>query len=202
MDLTTYVIDDDEAARQSLTFLLRTESIRARSFESAMSFLDQLHADHQGCIVSDIRMPGMDGLALVNRLTEIRCPMPVILITGHADVALAVAAMKAGAADFIEKPFDSDLILSAVRRCLTLSEESSVKRSRRTTIDRCLQTLTQREMQVCAAVAEGKSNKEIGLAFNISPRTVEIHRSNVMTKMQAASLSVLVRMALLVGVKP
>jgi two-component system response regulator FixJ len=196
VDLTTYVVDDDEAARQSLIFLLRAESIRARAFPSAAALLEQLSPDSQGCIITDLRMPGMDGLALVRRLVQIGCRIPVIVITGYADVPLAVEAMKAGAIDFIEKPFESGVILHAVRRCLEVSEDQELKLSQQSLIERRRQTLTEREIQVYAAIVDGLSNKEVGLALNISPRTVEIHRANVMAKMQAQSLSELVRMAL------
>jgi two-component system response regulator FixJ len=196
MDLTTFVVDDDEAAGQSLTFLLRTSSIRARAFPSATAFLEQLHPDHRGCVVTDVRMPVMDGIALVERLRELACPMPVIVITGHADVQLAVNAMKAGAAEFIEKPYQIDEMLTAVRRCLDTAQDHDERKTEKDTIGQRIESLTERESQVFAAVAEGRSNKEVALALQISPRTVEIHRANVMAKMQAASLSDLVRMML------
>jgi len=196
MDLTTFVVDDDEAAGQSLTFLLRTSSIRARAFPSALDFLEQLQPDHRGCVVTDVRMPLMDGIALVEKLREMACPMPVIVITGHADVQLAVSAMKAGAAEFIEKPYQIDEMLTAVRRCLESAQDHDHRKAEKDTIEQRIESLTERESQVFAAVAEGRSNKEVGLALRISPRTVEIHRANVMTKMQAASLSDLVRMML------
>ena len=196
MDLTTFVVDDDEAAGRSLTFLLRTSSIRARAFPSAIDFLEQLQPDHRGCVITDVRMPVMDGIALVEKLREMACPMPVIVITGHADVKLAVSAMKAGAAEFIEKPYQIDEMLTAVRRCLESAQHSDHRQSQKDTIERRIESLTERESQVFAAVAEGRSNKEVGLALQISPRTVEIHRANVMAKMQAASLSDLVRMML------
>lgn len=197
MDLTTYVVDDDEASGQSLVFLLRAGSIRARAFTSAAAFLQQLDAEHRGCIVTDVRMPGMDGIELMEQLAEIGCTMPVIVITGHADVPLAVKAMRAGAADFIEKPFAGDVILHAVRRCLEASEDFSARQSQRAQIDQRKRALTGRESEVYAAIVEGLSNKEIGLTLGISPRTVEIHRANVMAKMEAKSLSELVRMALI-----
>jgi len=196
MDLTTFVVDDDEAAGQSLTFLLRTSSIRARAFPSALDFLEQLQPDHRGCVVTDVRMPLMDGIALVEKLREMACPMPVIVITGHADVQLAVSAMKAGAAEFIEKPYQIDEMLTAVRRCLESAQDHDHRKAEKDTIEQRIESLTERESQVFAAVAEGRSNKEVGLSLRISPRTVEIHRANVMTKMQAASLSDLVRMML------
>jgi two-component system response regulator FixJ len=197
MDLTTYVVDDDEASGQSLVFLLRAESIRARAFTSAAAFLQQLGPEHRGCVVTDVRMPGMDGIELMEQLAEIGCSMPVIVITGHADVPLAIKAMRAGAADFIEKPFAGDVILQAVRRCLEASADLGARQSQHAQIDQRKQSLTSREREVYAAIVEGLSNKEIGLTLGISPRTVEIHRANVMAKMGAKKLSELVRMALM-----
>jgi two-component system, LuxR family, response regulator FixJ len=196
MHLTVFVIDDDQAARESLTFLLRTEGITARGYGSAAAFLAQLLPDHQGCIVTDVRMPEMDGIALVRHLARIGNRMPIVVITGHADIPLAVEAMRAGVADFIEKPFESDTILRAVRRSLEQAESAGLMQNERVTIERRMALLTQREREVCDAVVQGNSNKEIALALGISPRTVEIHRANVMSKMQADSLSGLVRMFL------
>ncbi len=196
MDLTTYVVDDDEAARQSLTFLLRAQGIRARSFASAQPFLEQLQPEASGCVITDVRMPGMDGLTLLSTLKAMGGPLPVIVMTGFADVPLAVAALKAGASDFIEKPFDGDVIVHAVRRCLETSENLGAEQARRYLIDQRLSTLTDRELQVFDALVEGLSNKEIGLSLQISPRTVEIHRARIMAKMSAQSLSELVRMAI------
>lgn len=197
MERTVFVIDDDQAARESLTFLLRTEGITCRAYGSAAAFLQQLQPIQQGCIVTDVRMPGMDGISLVHRLHEIGCRMPIVVITGHADVPLAVQAMKAGVADFIEKPFESDTILAAIRRCLELSRQSEVQETQRTIIERRRASLTGREGQVCVAIVDGLSNKEAALSLNISPRTVEIYRANVMAKMQAGSVSELVRMLLM-----
>lgn len=196
MDLTVFVVDDDQAARESLTFLLRTEGITSRAYASAPAFLSQLQTSQMGCIVTDVRMPEMDGMMLIHKLHELGCRMPVIVMTGHADVPLAVQAMKAGVADFIEKPFESETILAAVRRCLELSRKSAVEETHRTTIERRIALLTEREAQVCNAIVEGLSNKEVALSLNISPRTVEIYRANVMAKMQASGLSELVRMML------
>ncbi|RYF95780.1 MAG: response regulator [Caulobacteraceae bacterium] len=190
------MVDDDEAARKSLTFLLRTEGVRSRAFESGPAFIEQLVPGQRGCVVTDVRMPEMDGITLVRKLKERDCRMPVIVITGHADVPLAVQAMKAGVADFIEKPFESDTILHAVRRCLEVSRSLSVQESHRQIIESRMASLTERERQVFEAVAEGRSNKEIALSLSISPRTVEIYRANVMAKMQAESLSELVKMSL------
>ena len=196
MDLTTFVVDDDASAAQALTFMLRTSSIRSRAFPSATAFLEQFDPAVRGCVITDVRMPGMDGIALVKELRALGSPMPVIVVTGHADVPLAVSAMKAGAVEFIEKPYESAVMLAAVRRCLASAEDADQKLSQKTIIERRIQSLTDRERQVFAAVAEGQSNKEVGLSLKISPRTVEIHRANVMTKMEAESLSDLVRMML------
>jgi two-component system response regulator FixJ len=196
---TVFVIDDDVAARDSLTFLMRTEGMTSRAFDSARAFLDQLHKDQRGCIVTDVRMPGMDGIALVEALGEIGCIMPIIMITGHADVPLAVHAMKAGVADFIEKPFESETILGAVRSALETAHERDTVETRRAAIERRQATLTEREGQVLSQVVDGCSNKEIAQQLGISFRTVEIYRANVMSKMQAGSLSELVRMMILMA---
>ncbi len=194
MDLTVFVVDDDEAARDSLKFLMRTEGFTCRSYASAAAFLNQLVPEHHGCIITDVRMPEMDGIALVNRLKAIGSRIPVIVITGHADVPLAVKAMKAGVTDFIEKPFESDTILNAVRQCLEMTRSSKAQESYKAGVERHMATLTEREKQVFVALYEGLSNKEIAQSLDISPRTVEIYRANVMSKMQAQSLSGLVKM--------
>ena len=196
MDLTIFVVDDDDAARDSLVFLLRTEGLTSRGYPSAASFLNQLLPDQQGCIITDVRMPEMDGLTMVQVLNERGNRMPIIVITGHADVPLAVQAMKAGVADFIEKPFESDTILRSLRQCIEAVHASSATASRRAEIERRKATLTERESQVLAHLADGLSNKDIGQTLGISPRTVEIHRANVMSKMRAESLSDLVRFSI------
>jgi two-component system, LuxR family, response regulator FixJ len=196
LDHTVFVVDDDESARKSLTFLLRTDGLRSRAFGSAPAFLEQLTADQRGCVVTDVRMPQMDGIALFRRLRELDCRMPVIVITGHAEVPMAVQAMKAGACDFIEKPFESEVILQAVRRCLEKSRSLCTVDANRAAIEERLASLTMREHQVFMAVAAGKSNKDVALELKISPRTVEAHRSRMMSKMQAASVSDLVQMKL------
>jgi two-component system response regulator FixJ len=189
-------VDDDEAARESLTFLLRTEGMTTRSFPSATAFLNQLRDDHQGCIVTDVRMPEMDGIALVHRLREMGSRIPIVVVTGHADIPMAVEAMRAGVTDFIEKPFESDTILRSVRRCLEMSRSAGRQETEKALIERRMELLTARERQVFELVVDGLSNKEIAGSLGISPRTVEVHRANVMTKMQADSLSALVRMRL------
>ena len=193
-----HVVDDDEAMRDSLLFLLDTAGLEARAYDSAQSFLQRLEAMERGCIVTDIRMPGMSGLELVGRLKEIGVADPVIVITGHGDVPLAVAAMKAGVSDFIEKPFDDRQLLDAVRSALSRSSGIQVQEAERREVEERIAALSQRESEVLDGLVAGKPNKIIAYDLGISARTVEIYRANVMTKMQAKSLSELVRMALLV----
>jgi len=193
---TVFVIDDDEPARESLTFLLRAEGMSARSFVGPRSFLAELHPDHQGCVVTDIRMPEMDGVQLIRALNERGSSLPVIVVTGHADVPLAVECMKAGVIDFIEKPYEAHAMLRAVRAALDKAHARDRHDTRMAAIERRRGTLTERERQVLDLVVEGRSNKEVAHSLGISPRTVEIYRANVMSKMQAESLSDLVRMSL------
>jgi two-component system response regulator FixJ len=196
-----YVIDDDEAVRESLTFLLETADFTVEAFDSATSFLEQLPNLGPGCVVTDVRMPEMSGLELVKRLREIGVTLPVIVITGHGDVPLAVEAMKAGVIDFIEKPFDNETILSALRSALAEDGGAGDGRdAERMALAQRIVALSTRERQVLGGLVAGHANKVIANQLGISPRTVEVYRANVMTKMQASSLSELVRMALLVGV--
>ena len=194
-----HVIDDDADVRQSLAFLLSTAGLAVRIHESALSFLEKLPDAADGCIVTDIRMPGMDGLELQRRLTANKVGLPVIVITGHGDVALAVQAMKAGAVDFIEKPFDDEVLLASIRSALSLGAQDARRDAKVAVVIERLKLLTQREREVLDGLVDGKPNKIIAFDLGISPRTVEVHRANVMTKMQAESLSELVRMALLAG---
>jgi len=199
-DAIVHVIDDDAAVRESVEFLLRASGIAARTYDSASAFLDALPTVESGCIVTDVRMPGISGIDLLRRLGEMRIRIPVIVITGHGDVPLAVEAMKVGAIDFIEKPFEDELLLESVRSALNRSRESAGREAQRTELQARLSTLTSRERDVLYGLVAGKPNKIIAFDLAISPRTVEIYRANVMTKMEAASLSELVRMALVVGV--
>ncbi|HLK83162.1 MAG TPA: response regulator FixJ [Xanthobacteraceae bacterium] len=199
-DAIVHVIDDDQAVRQSIEFLLRTLGMTARSYDSASAFLNALPAIESGCIITDVRMPGVSGIDLLRRLGEMRIKMPVIVITGHGDVPLAVEAMKAGAVDFLEKPFDDEVLIGLVRSALNRSREDAVHEAERAELLARLSNLTNRERQVLEGLIAGKPNKIIAFDLAISPRTVEIYRANVMTKMAAASLSELVRMALITGV--
>jgi two-component system response regulator FixJ len=195
-----HVVDDDEAMRQSLSFLLRTANIEARTYESAADFLRALPQLAPGCVVTDVRMPGMSGLELLRHLRGLAVALPVIVITGHGDVALAVEAMKSGAIDFIEKPIDDEVLLSAVRAALNAQATDSERQAFKTAIGARLSSLSNREREVLEGLVAGHPNKTIAYDLGISPRTVEIYRANVMTKMEAGSLSDLVRMALVGGI--
>ena len=189
-----HVIDDDETARESLEFLLDCAGLRVQAYESAVAFLEAVPAMEHGCIVTDVRMPEMSGVELIGRLKALGVPDPVIVITGHADVPLAIQAMKAGVADFIEKPFSDDAILGAVRAALARDSDRNQAQAERDQILAKLETLSQREREVLDGLVEGHANKVIAFDLDISARTVEVYRANVMTKMQAGSLSELVRM--------
>jgi len=199
-DAIVHVIDDDAAVRESVEFLLRASGITAKTYDSASAFLNALPTVESGCIITDVRMPGISGIDLLRRLGEMQIKMPVIVITGHGDVPLAVEAMKVGAVDFIEKPFEDELLLGSVRSALNRSRETASREAERTELQARLSMLTNRERDVLIGIVAGKANKIIAFDLAISPRTVEIYRANVMTKMGAASLSELVRMALMVGV--
>jgi len=198
--LIVHVIDDDEAMRQSLAFLFRTARIQAETYESATAFLNALPQIKIGCVVTDVRMPGLSGIDLLRRLRELNVALPVIVITGHGDVALAVEAMKGGAVDFLEKPFDDEVLLSAVRSALSTQATDQEQQALRASINERLASLSNRERDVLEGLVAGHPNKTIAYDLGISARTVEIYRANVMTKMQAASLSDLVRMALVGGI--
>jgi len=196
-----HVVDDDLAVRQSLSFLLASEGLPVRLHESALAFLDTVTAP-SGCILTDVRMPGMDGIEFLRRLRERGFAVPVIVMTGHADVPMAVEAMRQGAVDFIEKPFDDDMLLASVHSALKLQEQQTERDGQMTEAQARLEGLSERERQVLEGLVAGKANKVIAYDLGISPRTVEIYRANVMTKMQAGSLSELVRLALLTGIDP
>ena len=193
-DAIVYVIDDDESARQSLEFLLDVAGIRVRSFSSADAFVKSAPPLAGACIVTDVRMPGMSGIELAARISEGDGGAPVIVITGHADVPLAIQAMKAGVADFIEKPFDDDAILSAIHTALVRRGEEEEGQSQRREVVARIETLSRREREVVDGLVEGKANKVIAIDLDISPRTVEVYRANAMMKMRAKTLSDLVRM--------
>ena len=194
-----HVVDDDEAMRDSMAFLLRAENFQVQTYADATAFLNALPQIKGGCVVTDVRMPGMSGIELLQRLRELKVSVPIIVVSGHGDVPLAVEAMKTGALDFIEKPFDDDVFLRAVRTALSAHAVGSQREAQKATINSRLESLSNREREVLEGLVAGHPNKTIAYDLGISPRTVEIYRANVMEKMQAGSLSDLVRMALVGG---
>lgn len=195
-----YVIDDDEAMRDSLDFLLGSANFDVTLFECAQHFLDAVSGIGFGCVVSDVRMPGIDGIELLKRLKSSHCTFPVVIMTGHGDVPLAVEAMKLGAADFLEKPFEDDRLIGMIDVALRQAETSARSDAVTTDIAARIATLSPRERQVMDGLIAGLSNKLIAREYDISPRTIEVYRANVMTKMEAGSLSELVRLAMRAGV--
>ena len=194
-----YVIDDDDAMRDSLQFLLGSANFETRLFETAQAFLDALPAITSGCVVSDIRMPGIDGIELLKRVKSVKASLPVIIMTGHGDVPLAVEAMKLGAVDFLEKPFEDDRLLARIEAALQQAEAGVRSEALTQEIVARVKSLSPRERQVMDGLVAGLSNKVIARDYDISPRTIEVYRANVMTKMQASSLSELVRLAIRSG---
>lgn len=191
-----HIVDDDAPMRDSVAFLLGSEDIETRTYESARALLDRRAELESGCIITDIRMPEMNGLEMVLELKRSGVLQPVIVLTGHADVSLAVQAMKAGVVDFLEKPFEDEALLRTVRNALSQSGGEIGRQKELAEITERASQLTARERDVFEAIVAGDSNKAAALRLGISPRTVEIYRANVMTKMHANSLSELVRMAL------
>ncbi|MCW8933627.1 MAG: response regulator [Gammaproteobacteria bacterium] len=192
-----HIVDDDNAIRQSLSLLMKSEGIPVKVYESAESFLNSYKQNKGECLLLDIRMPGMSGLELLDELRDLDISIPVIFITGHGDVSMAVQAMKAGATDFIEKPFDSDYLIRRTKDCLNecicLSNSIELKKQ----MNERLSRLTKRETQVMNLLVDGKHNKAIAHELNISVRTVELHRAKVMEKLNAHSLSDVVRTSIL-----
>ncbi len=191
-----YVVDDDPAVRDSLVWLLESESIPTREFASASEFLHQYRPDWHGCVVLDVRMPGMSGLELQERLADSDSSLPIIVVTGHAEVPMAIRAMKAGAFDFIEKPFSDEAMLDCIRRAIAAENLASEERDYDSEIFARYQTLTPREREVMRLVSEGRANKVIAADLQVSAKTVEVHRSRLMSKMRARSISDLVRQAI------
>jgi two-component system response regulator FixJ len=196
---TVHVIDDDDALRESLAFLLSTARIAVATHPSSAAFLEAIPAAELSCVITDVRMPGMNGIDLLKRLREMKIDVPVIVITGHGDVPLAVEAMKVGAIDFLEKPFDDEVLLASVRAAIKRRGGAIKRDAERAEIESKLAGLSNRERDVLVGLVAGQANKQIAFDLGISPRTVEIYRANLMSKMQAGSLSELVRMALIVG---
>jgi two-component system, LuxR family, response regulator FixJ len=194
-----HLIDDDEAIRTALGFVLEMHDLPARTYASALEFLAIADSLKGGCIVTDVRMPEMSGLELVRRLKERGVRLPVVVITGHGDVPLAVEAMRAGVVDFIEKPFDDEVLLRSIRMALDSKAEADAHAEERVRFEAMLATLSGRETEVLRGVIAGKMNKVIAHELGISQRTVEVYRANVMSKTRANGLSELVRIAMLAG---
>ena len=199
---TIFVVDDDEAMRSSLRWLIESTGMQVQTFDSADAFLTGYSPDWAGCLLLDVRMPGMSGLELQAYLAREDYRLPVIIITGHGDVAMAVKAMQAGAMDFIEKPFHDEDLLGSVQRAMEVDRQDRAQRAQHAGILARLESLTPREHEVMGLVTDGHSNKEIAAALGVSGKTVEAHRARVMDKMQATSLAELVRMAIQVGHLP
>jgi two-component system, LuxR family, response regulator FixJ len=200
LDKKVYVIDDDSAMRESLDFLLSSAGFTVRLFDSAQGFLDELAKLDPGCVVTDVRMPGIDGMELLRRVNSGARKLPVIVMTGHGDVPLAVEAMKLGALDFLEKPFEDDRLIGMLETALSEQQDGSKSEAASADMAARVASLTQRERQVMQGLVTGQSNKTIAREYDISPRTVEVYRANVMTKMQAGNLSELVRFAIRAGI--
>jgi two-component system, LuxR family, response regulator FixJ len=191
-----HVIDDDDAARDALTFLLSSANFLVRAYESAKTFLNAIPAVEVGCVITDVRMPEINGLELLRRLKSREIGWPVIVITGQADVPVAIEAIKSGAVDFIEKPYDPEVLLDAVR--FTLNRQmNDAREAQRTELQQKLAALSPHERQILEALVDGRSHNSIADDLGSNVHTVEVHRASVMTKMQATSLSHLVRMMLL-----
>lgn len=194
---TVFVVDDDEAMRNSLRWLIESVGLPVECHDSAESFLESHYPGRSGCLLLDVRMPGMSGLELQEYLKRNEINIPVIVITGHGDVPMSVRAMKEGAIDFIEKPFNDELLLDAIRNALALDKQQREKQALRAELAARMALLTPREYEVMEMVTAGRSNKEIARELGVSAKTVEAHRAKVMDKMQAGSLAELVRISML-----
>ena len=190
-----FVVDDDADIRDSMRMLLEVAGYRVRCFTSAKHFLADEHPKH-GCLIADVRMPDMSGLELQVEVTRRHIDLAVIIMTGHGDVPLAVQAMKAGAIDFLEKPFDDDMMMASVRRAMEIGSQARSRTAESNAAKDLLSSLTPRERSVLDKLVQGRSNKIVAYELGISPRTVEIHRAHIMTKMEASSLSDLVRLVM------
>jgi two-component system, LuxR family, response regulator TtrR len=193
---TVYVVDDDEAVRDSVRFLLEAGGYTVEPFDSAEAFLSGFDADALACVIVDVRMPGMSGLELQEELLRRGVPMPIVIVTGHGDVQMAVATMKKGAADFIEKPFDQNALKTLVDRLLTRARTEAGENERTRMSTQLIAQLTPREQQVLGRIAAGRLNKQIATDLGISIKTVEAHRANIMSKLRANTVADLMRVVL------
>ena len=201
MQSTVYIVDDDKLARESLEWLIDSVGLPVNTFESGQAFLDSYNKDLIGCLVLDVRMPDISGLDLHAKLRDKGCTLPVIIMTGHADVEMAVRAMKAGVYDFIEKPYNDSLMLERIQSAIAFDLDNRKAQERINSVKERLSTLTPREMEVLNYVLKSTANKIIAAELGISIKTVELHRSNLMTKMKASSVTELVRLALIAGLE-
>ena len=195
------IVDDDEAVRESLQILLETMGYSANAYESGPAFLEDCSAIETGCVLLDVRMPKMSGIEVQQRLSEIRSDLPVIIVTGHGDVTMAVQAMRAGAVDFIEKPFQEEALLQSVQDTLALADQTHKRVEVVSKIKERIARLTPREREVFDQLILGHSNKAIGRVLDCSPRTVEIHRARIMEKTETESVAQLVRMVMVAGIE-
>ncbi len=199
MEPIVFVVDDDQAIRRSLKWLIESVGLQVETYASADEFMRSYYPGRAGCLLLDVRMPGMSGLELQEHFARNDIHIPIIIITGHGDVPMAVRAMKAGAIDFIDKPFNDELLLESIRNALAIDQQQREFQSRRAEIATRLAHLTPREHEVMEMVTEGRSNKEIAMDLGVSAKTVEVHRARVMEKMEAGSLAELVRMVMAAG---
>ncbi len=194
---TVFIVDDDLAVARSLRWLIESVQLKVETFASAQAFLDGYDAAKPGCLVLDVRMPGMSGIELQERLTAQRIRVPIIFITGHGDVQMAVRAVQAGAFDFIEKPFNDQDLLDRMQRAISFDAERRGRDTQRAQLSALVASLTPREREVMDLVVEGMSNKAVANTLGLSAKTVEVHRAKVMEKMNARSVSDLVKMSML-----
>lgn len=197
-----FIVDDDLSIRKALGRLLRSFGFQVETFPSAQKFLEHERPDAPGCLVLDVRMPGLDGLELQCSLREANVSLPIVFITGHGDIPMTVQAMKAGAVDFLPKPFDDEALLNAVRQAIARDVQARQERADNTVLRRRVDSLTPREREVLELVVSGMLNKQVGHRLGVTEKTIKVHRAQAMHKMQASSLAELVRLAERVGIKP
>ncbi|MEM7280978.1 MAG: response regulator transcription factor [Pseudomonadota bacterium] len=197
---TIYIVDDDDHVRESLSLLLKTEGFNTQDFETCDAFLENLDLDQHGCLLLDVRMPGIGGLELQDLMNERQIKLPIIFMTGHGNIPTSVRALKSGAVDFLEKPFDKEVLLQRIEEALGLDAKNRAADAGNAKILECYETLTPREKEVMAQVVLGQSNKRIARNLDISPRTVELHRTRMMAKMQVDSVAALVSYAMVCGI--
>ncbi len=194
-NMTVFIVDDDEAVRQSTRWLIESIGLTVKTYESAETFLENYQEKEIGCLIMDIRMPGISGLDAQDQMKQRNIRLPIIFITGHGDVPMAVRALKSGASDFLEKPFNDQMLLDCVQKALKQAEKIQQENALHETINKRLKQLTPREKEVMEGVVQGKANKVIAFDLGVSSKTVEVHRAKVMEKMQAHSVAELVKMA-------